>query len=267
MPAGLGIDAWCDLHGGPKPPPDPALDRLGQMLDRTLPDRQPAEPAASRETELERAVLHAVQSASWDELIDDGATNLQIFEALKQFLKVGRRIVRPEASGGSFGYTIYVGAESAYFWLGTDIRPGVKADLSGTTLFQMIRNLLEIPTPAQAAKNTFREAAIRQGIPMNRPVSQQRPSAPRFVLKPADGWEDAELHNAADDLGIAFNDLAICDKCQAARDHVVHPCPKCKSPRYRRTDSDAVWGAPEQQPVKRGRGRPPGSKTRKAVEA
>lgn len=272
-----------------QPAADAALDRLGQMLDsqdqsRNLSSQKPDFEAGLEQAttdglppwtseDLEAELLHAIRNTAWRDLVANGATIEQIANVLEGFWpRHGRQIVPREVSGGKLGYTFNFAGGVPYFWLGINSGVGRKATLYGSQLIDRIRSILEIPTPTQARKAaqfSFRDIAVKQGIPMNPPpsVSQSHPGGPRFIQKPAAGWDEAELRNAAEDLHSDFRDLAVCDKCQSARNRTVHPCPKCKSPNYRLTDSDAVWGAPALEPPKRGRGRPPGSKTRKAVEA
>jgi hypothetical protein len=303
-----GVTSWCDLHKPIQPEEpslqDAALDRLGQMLDRTLPDRKPAEQQPTdglppwTSDDLERELLHALGCGGlnayigWGSLITGGASDDEINEKLDAIWPPYRKFVKPGADR-KLGYSIVCGTSQSVFWLGEFRGPGHRPTLAGKQLVDRIRAVLEIPTPTQArkaaqasfkepAQDTFREVAVRAGIPMNPPsVSQKKPGGPVFVAQPPDGWEDADFHNAAEDLATNVNDLAICEKCQAVRNRAIHPCPSCKSPTYRLYNSPGTWGAPAykppvrgtfktpppsvDQPVKRGRGRPPGSKTRKAV--
>ena len=281
-PADPQTDDLLDLRDDEQPAANPALTRLSGMLDSQDPSRNlngqqtDGLPPWTSE-DLERELLHALGDGPrpeirpcWKRLISDGATIEEIGAALHLIWPSQRITVTAKESGGKLGYSIQCARipGSYYFWLGGFRGVGHKATLSGLDLIDRIRTVLEIPTPTQAqkaAQASFREACINQGIPMNpASVQQKKAGGPRFVMPelPADGWDEAELANAAEDLGLTVAALAVCEKCQAVRDHVVHPCPNCRSPNYKRTDSPAVWGAPPAEPVKRGRGRPPGAKTR-----
>jgi hypothetical protein len=110
-------------------------------------------------------------------------------------------------------------------------------------------------------------------LPADQPVKRQSVSGvqsglTRSIGAPSGGWDSASLSNAAEDLGIAVRDLIVCDKCQGARSRDCHPCPRngCGSKNWRLNDTPAVYSGPQPEAAaKRGRGRPPGSKTRKAV--
>jgi hypothetical protein len=218
------------------PPADPALDRLGKLLDGQDPSRQTDSqdqglPDQSLSA-LDRAILHAVDAIDWEDFVDNGADDKEIEEQLNQIWPRSRYFVP-----GNLPYTIQsMGAWSA-IWLGPVKHDKHKADLSGPLLIQRIRALLEIPTRdkgAKAAQDSFREPTI----------TQKRKGGGLAISPPDLGWTEDDQVHAAIQLGVSIDNLIICDNCESARARQLHPCPVCQSRHYRLRDTPAVYASP-----------------------
>jgi hypothetical protein len=290
-----GLNSWCDLHAEPGPrkktpsellaeaevpnsaAPEPALDRLGQLLDGQDPSRgvgQAAEPTAEPfrpwdSEDLEAELLHALgmnnvwqpeDLPAWQRFIEEGATNEQIGATLNQTWPRSRRFTGPEVSAGKTGYTNQATGlpGGQYFWLGAFRGPGHKATLSGTALVSRVRDVLEIPTPTEAQKRAQATFDVTHTV-----------GGPTHMPKPTGGWGATTLEIGLENLGIELMSLAVfCADCGALRPRYIGKCPSCHCVTIKdvRLIGDPPYDLPA-EPAKRGRGRPAGSKTRKAVEA
>ena len=195
-PAWLKSCAICiaeQLNRSPRssrPPPNASASswtgrcQPGRCKSRCSSGDSADEPA---EVGLETELLHAVAGMEWQELIDEGAVNVQIRAKLEEIWpRHGRTFVPPDQSGGKTGYTITGQGGCPVFWLGAFKGPGHPADLAGDKLASRIRELLEIPTPAEAAKrakDSFKEVRpteLSDRQPEQQPVKRGR-GRPRKV--------------------------------------------------------------------------------------
>lgn len=272
-----------------EPAANAAIDRLGQLLDGQDPSRglngQQADSSLPPWTsaDLEHELRHALQfrrgsSASlsdpWKLLIAEGATNERIGAALNLIWPRERFFFAPPQTGGKLGYTIQSTALPGghYFWLGAFRGPGHKATLSGSALIHRIRTVLEIPTPTEArkkAQDSFREPTVKA-----EPADSQKAELTDFVPEPFQGeWDEASIKNALEDLGMLLPTQAVmCSGCKAIRPRWGKICPDCMGADFDELapQSDLDLGnvgdpAAVDPGAKRGRGRPKGSKTRKAA--
>jgi hypothetical protein len=261
----------------PPSPPEPAFDRLGQLLDNQDPSRgvgQAADPVPDSlppwtSADLEAELLHALGQNNvwaakdrplWQRLMQEGATNEQIGAMLNQLWPRSRRFTGPEISAGKTGYTNQATGlpGGQYFWLGAFRGPGHKATLSGTALISRVRGVLEIPTPTEAQKRAQATFAVTHTV-----------GGPTHMPKPTGGWGATTLEIGLGNLGIELMSQAVfCADCGALRPRYMGKCPSCHCVTIK--DVRLIGDPPSDQPAepaKRGRGRPVGSKTRKAVEA
>jgi hypothetical protein len=77
-----------------------------------------------------------------------------------------------------------------------------------------------------------------------------------IVAVPMSGaaWDEADLHNAAEDLRCSFDELILCNRCNRARRTTYHPCP-CGSIEYRVHNNPATYRHVNERPAKRKGGR------------
>lgn len=286
---GLTAAQRAGFDDPPATEPTPAVDRLGQLLDGQDPSRGlngqqadsslPPWTSADLEHELRHALkFRAGSSASqpdpWKRLIAEGATNEQIGAALHLIWPRERFFFAPPQTGGKLGYTIQNTALPGghFFWLGAFRGPGHKATLSGSALIHRIRTVLEIPTPTEArkkAQDSFREPTVKA-----EPADSQKAELTDFVPEPFQGeWDEASIKNALEDLGMLLPTQAVmCSGCKAIRPRWGKICPDCMGADFDELapQSDLDLGnvgdpAAVDPGAKRGRGRPKGSKTRKAA--
>ena len=262
-----------------EPAANDAVERLGQLLDGQDPSRglngQQADSSLPPWTsaDLEQELLHAIgvsggwsaaDRPGWKPLIENGATNEQIGAEISRIWPRSRRFVSFDQSGGKLGYTAQqTGLPGGhYFWLGEFRGPGHKATLSGCVLIDRIRTVLQIPTPTQArkkAQDSFREPTVKVA------TGTKIVDASDFVPEPfGSEWDEASIKNALEDLGMLLPSQAVlCDECRSLRPRRNPVCPDCGSEKIQEISPPSELDLT--QPEKRGRGRPKGSKTRKAA--
>jgi hypothetical protein len=235
---------WMGALAGPTQEPDlegPALIRRIREMFRipaAAPDRatmsengraefdrsQPLETWTS--DDLNEAIDYAVHSTdpsartAWSRMIHDGATNAEILSQLEgQWPSHGKRFIGKDETKKSFGFTISCAGGTPCLWMGAFRGIGHKAAIHGEELVRRIRDVIEIPTPSQAAK------AAKQTF--EHPVTGVTRCA---VYRPDDGWDAASVANAAEDLGVPIGRLVECRPCGAIREHGDDQgCPYCGS--------------------------------------
>jgi hypothetical protein len=214
------------------------------------------------ERELFHALTHRIGSggeATWAELRKLGATIEDIrLKLAATWPRHGKTFVPASESGGKHGYTITIGGTIPYFWLGPFRGPGHKATLAGTQVTDRVRTVLEIPTPAAVAKAAG-----------GRPVA----APPSYRTVPDDGWDEASIKNAADELEARAAELRMCLNCEAVWGPPSSTCPSCLSRASRQAlavvDEAKSGPAPARKPPGRGpdRGSEAGKKKRQKGSA
>lgn len=206
--------------------------------------------------DVDHELTHALLSwrsgtvAQWAALIADGATNEDIRLELQRVWPGNRVFIPPSETGGAHGYTIMVQGKDPAWWIGAYLGHSHRPTLYGTSLFERVRGLLEIPTPSAAAKLKAAAAPQKREPTSASGTGFAQPPAAKFVAEPEGGWDSASIANAADDLGVGRDDLAICSQCRGARGH-GGKCP-CGSVAWH-TAADELLGRRSAKPPARRR--------------
>ena len=209
--------------------------------------------------DLDAVLLHALGRSGavailWPKLIKQGATNDDIRHVISLIWPThGRQFIPPDQGGGKHGYTIQAThAGAGMLWVGPFRGPGHEATLYGERLIHRIRDVLEIPTPTEAARLARKPASdsVASTPPANVLSRNSQPAtrnSSTHVPMPADGWDSASLANAAEDLGCEPKALTECLACRAvSAAWASGVCPACganeegKAPAKRRSKRKGV---------------------------
>jgi hypothetical protein len=206
------------------------------------------------------------RSTDWEKLRTAGASAQDIQRVLSlAWPDHVLTFVPPKDSHGKLGYTVRGGKEPA-IWLGAFTGIKHKPTLSGSALLHRVREIEELPMPAEARQRNREEAKLSREaakisrepsvvIPKTREAMAASTDGVPFAPMPEGGWDSASLANECDDMSIRVADALVCDRCHAMRARIHHPCPSCGERDFHLATGDqraAALGVPEGRPKKRG---------------